>query len=272
MYKNDVVSYLQSVFMILMWMSPDEWPLYLFYEASSYVCELTMYMVWYQEEQCLKHINRLATLFVCLRNQMLLGLLHWKYCSDFFISLCLFWISLSFTLFTRISSSFYSFCGRLLYLKLLKIGRFKMLFFSHLKPGSTYVYSSFQLITRSCSFFTTFSPDNAAVAAKLLQLCPTLCNPIDGSPPGSPVPGILQARTLEWVAISFSNAGKWKVKGKPLSRVRLLVTPWTAAYQAPLSMGFSRQECWSGVPLPSPVQTMEWHHYFLSVLYCLFLS
>ena len=77
-------------------------------------------------------------------------------------------------------------------------------------------------------------------AAKLLQLCPTLCNPTDGSPPGSPVPGILQAGTLEWVAISFSNAWKWKVKVKSLSRVRLLATPWTAAYQAPLSMGFSR--------------------------------
>ena len=77
------------------------------------------------------------------------------------------------------------------------------------------------------------------------------CNPIDGSPPGSPVPGILQARTLEWVAISFSNAWKWKVKVKSLSRVGLLATPWTAAYQAPLSMGFSRQEYWSGVPLPS---------------------
>ena len=89
-------------------------------------------------------------------------------------------------------------------------------------------------------------------AAKLLQSCPTLCDPIDNSPPGSPVPGILQARTLEWVAISFSNAWKWKVKVKSLSRVRLLATPWTAAYQAPLSMGFSRQEYWSGVPLPSP--------------------
>ena len=77
-----------------------------------------------------------------------------------------------------------------------------------------------------------------AATAKLLQSCPTLCNPIDGSPPGSPIPGILQARTLEWVAISFSNAGKWKVKGKLLSRVRLLATPWTAAHQAPLSMGF----------------------------------
>ena len=88
-------------------------------------------------------------------------------------------------------------------------------------------------------------------AAKSLQSGPTLCDPIDGSPPGSPIPGILQARTLEWVTISFSNAWKWKVKGKLLSRVRLLVTPWTAAYQAPPSMGFSRQEYWSGVPLPS---------------------
>ena len=90
-----------------------------------------------------------------------------------------------------------------------------------------------------------------AVAAKSLQSCLTLCDPIDGSPPGSPVPGILQARTLEWVAISFSNAWKWKVKVKSLSHVQLLVTPWTAAYQAPPSMGFSRQEYWSGVPLPS---------------------
>ena len=79
-----------------------------------------------------------------------------------------------------------------------------------------------------------------------------LCDPIDGSPPGSPVPGILQARTLEWVAISFSNAWKRKVKVKSLSRVRLFATPWTAAHQAPPSMGFSRQEYWSGVPLPSP--------------------
>ena len=90
-----------------------------------------------------------------------------------------------------------------------------------------------------------------AAAAKSLQSCPTLCDPIDGSPPGSPVPGILQARTLEWVAISFSNAWKWKVKVKSLSRVLLLVTPCTAAHQAPPSMGFSRQEYWSGVPLPS---------------------
>ena len=89
-------------------------------------------------------------------------------------------------------------------------------------------------------------------AAKSLQSCPTLSDPRDGSPPGSPVTGILQAKTLEWVAISFSNAWKWKVKVKSLSCVWLSATPWTAAHQAPLSMGFSRQEYWSGVPLPSP--------------------
>ena len=94
-----------------------------------------------------------------------------------------------------------------------------------------------------------------AAAAKSLQSCLTLCNPIDGSPRGSPFPGILQARTLGWVAISFSNAWKWKVKVKSLSRVRLFTTPWTAAHQAPPSMGFSRQEYCSGVPLPSPCQT-----------------
>ena len=90
----------------------------------------------------------------------------------------------------------------------------------------------------------------AVAAAKSLQSCPTLCDPTDRSPPGSPIPGILQARTLEWVAISFSNAWKRKGKVKSLSRVWLLATPWTAAYQAPPSMGFSRQEYWSGVPLP----------------------
>ena len=92
----------------------------------------------------------------------------------------------------------------------------------------------------------------AAADAKSLQSCPTLCDPIDGSPPGSPVLGILQARTLEWVAISFLNAWEWKVKVKSLSCVRPSATPWTAAFQAPPSMGFSRQEYWSGVPLPSP--------------------
>ena len=91
-----------------------------------------------------------------------------------------------------------------------------------------------------------------AAAAKSLQSCLTLCDPIDGSLPGSPVPGILQARTLEWVAISFSNAWQWKVKVKSLSHVWLFMTPWTAAHQAPPSMGFSRQEYWSGVPSSSP--------------------
>ena len=97
----------------------------------------------------------------------------------------------------------------------------------------------------------------AAAAAKSLQLCLTQCDPIDGSPPGSPGLGILQARTLEWVAISFSNAWKWKVKVKSLSHVRLFATPWTAAYQGPPPMGFSRQEYWSGVPLPSLVLSIE---------------
>ena len=138
------------------------------------------------------------------------------------------------------------------------------------------------------------------LAAKLLQSCPTLCDPIDNSSSGSPIPGILQARTLEWVAISFSSAWKWKVKvsrsvtsdssrshglqptrllcpwgfpgkktgvechcllqcmkvkseSESLSRVWLFTTPWAVAYQAPLPMGFSRQEYWSGVPLPSPM-------------------
>ena len=95
-------------------------------------------------------------------------------------------------------------------------------------------------------------PAAAATAAKSLQSCPTLCDPIVGSPPGSPIPGILQARALEWVAISFSNAWKWKVKEKSLSCVWHLATPWNAAYQAPPSMEFSRQEYWSRVPLPSP--------------------
>ena len=99
-----------------------------------------------------------------------------------------------------------------------------------------------------CTFYSQL---HAAAAAKLLQSCPTLCDSTDGSPPGSPVPGILQARTLEWVAISFSNAWQWKVKVKLLSCVWLLATPWAAAYPAPLSMGFARQEYWSGLPLPS---------------------
>ena len=98
--------------------------------------------------------------------------------------------------------------------------------------------------TRGCKIklavFVTEKVSLSAAAAKSLQSCPTLCHPIDTSPPGSPIPGILQARTLEWVAISFSNAFKWKVKVNSLSHIRLFVTPWTAAYQAPPSMGFSR--------------------------------
>jgi len=103
--------------------------------------------------------------------------------------------------------------------------------------------------------------------AKSLQSCPTLCDPIDGSPPGSPVPGILQERTLEWVAISFSNAWKWKVKVKSLSRVWPSATPWTAAFQALPSMGFSRQEYWSGVPLPSPNKTSTTYLKYLTNLF-----
>ena len=99
---------------------------------------------------------------------------------------------------------------------------------------------------------------SAATAAKSLQSYLTLCDPIDGSPPGSPIPGILQVRTLEWVAISFSNAWKWKVKLKSLSRVQPSATPWTAAFQAPPSMGSSRQGYWSGVPLPSPTKGIQW--------------
>ena len=117
----------------------------------------------------------------------------------------------------------------------------------------------------------------SAAAAKSLQSCLTLCHPIDGSPPGSPVPGILQARILEWVAISFSSAWRWKVKVKSLSPVRLWATPWTAAYRAPLSMGFSRQEYWSGVPSPSPIQNTTTSLYFFRIItflinstYCLY--
>ena len=112
----------------------------------------------------------------------------------------------------------------------------------------------------------------AAAAAKSLQSCPTLCYPIDGSPPGFPVPGIVQARTLEWVAISFSNAWKWKVKVKSLSHVRFLATPWTAAYQAPPSMGFSRQEYWSGVPMPSLSLTHTHTHTHKDYRHCKYLN
>ena len=123
---------------------------------------------------------------------------------------------------------------------------------------------------------------HAVAAAKSLQSCLTPCDPIDGSSPGSPVPGVLQARTLEWVAISSSNAWKWKVKVKDtLSHIWLLSTPWTAAHQAPPSMGFSRQEYWSGVPLPSPCSMLPrltpfstlWHWVcFLMFLFYIYLA
>ena len=141
-----------------------------------------------------------------------------------------------------------------LWLSSLQINE-KFLFFSHpvcaidillwqnklmQRDNERFVVSLFFVFCYCCYYyFRLQSP--AAAAAKSLQSCPTLCDPIDGSPPGSPVPGILQARTLEWDAISFSNAWKWKVKVKSLSRVWLLATPWTAAYQAPPSIGFSRQ-------------------------------
>ena len=135
-------------------------------------------------------------------------------------------------------------------------------------PGNTRIYSWIHLSGGDYPMITvsSFSYQNnlylrelpskvtyffAAAAAKSLQSCLTLCNPMDCSLPGSPVPGILQARTLEWVAISFSNAWKWKVKVKSHSCVLLLATPWTAAYQVPPSMGFSGQPYWSGVPLPT---------------------
>ena len=106
-----------------------------------------------------------------------------------------------------------------------------------------------------------YSVSAAAAAAKSVQSCLTLCDPIDSSPPGSAIPGILQAGVLEWIAISFSNAWKWKVKVKSLSCIRLLATPWTAAYQAPPSMGFSRQEYWNGVPLPSLKKNIDVYIY-----------
>ena len=119
------------------------------------------------------------------------------------------------------------------------------------------------LLTRLEKLKFFFNNSAYAAAAKSLQSCPTLCDPIDGSPPGFPVPGILEARTLEWVAISFSNAWKCKVKVKSLSRVQLLATPWTAAHQAPPPMGFSRQKYWSKVPLSSPNSTYSIYYFYL---------
>ena len=160
---------------------------------------------------------------------------------------------------------------RMDWLDLLAVqGTLKSLLQHHSLKASILRYSAFYIVHLSHPYMTTGKTKAltrqtfvdkvmsllfnmlSAAAAKPLQSCPTCCDPIDGRPPGSPVPGILQARTLGWVAISFSNAGKWKVKVKLLSRVRLFATPWTVAYQAPPSMGFSRQEYWSGVPSPSP--------------------
>ena len=134
-------------------------------------------------------------------------------------------------------------------------------------PGKLKYFQLYLLIFHSKIYSLSLGNSNltaAAAAAKSLQSCLTLCDPIDSSPPGSPIPGILQARTLEWVAISFSNAWKWKVKVKSFSRVQLFSTPWTAAHQALLSMRFSRQEYWSGVPLPSP-SNLTMHPVFLTV-------
>ena len=101
--------------------------------------------------------------------------------------------------------------------------------------------------------------------SEVAQSCLTLSDPMDCSLPVSSLHGILQARTLEWVAISFSNAWKWKVKVKLLSPIWLLVNPWTAAYQAPPSMGFSRQEYWSGLPLPSPHKAWDAADFFFLI-------
>ena len=123
----------------------------------------------------------------------------------------------------------------------------------HLPRGYTsYTWGYTSYIWGYTSYTRGYTSSAAAAAAKSFQSCSTLCNPIDGSPPGSAIPGILQARTLEWVAISFSNAWKGKVKVKSLSPVGLFATPWTAAYQAPPSMGFSRQELeWVAIILPT---------------------
>ena len=134
-------------------------------------------------------------------------------------------------------------------------GELQIVQYSIIQYDSVYVYCTY-VDSIVCTIFICTIVGNSFKslynsAAKSLQSCLTLCDPTDSSPPGSPVPGILQARMLEWVAISLSNAWKWKVKVTSLSSVWLFTTPWTAAYQALPSMGFSRQEYWRGVPLPS---------------------
>ena len=106
----------------------------------------------------------------------------------------------------------------------------------------------------------------AAAAAKSFQSCPTLCNPIDGSPTGSPIPGILQARTLEWVGHFLLQCMKVKSESEVIQSCPTLATPWTAAYQAPPSMGFSRQKYWTGVPLPSLLWALRYYKYFKSIV------
>ena len=153
--------------------------------------------------------------------------------------------------FTRVAISFYKYLFS--YTKYVIFGQQEILqAFSYIPlKYLLHVLRTSVLSSGKSHFSSSSSFPAAAAAAKSLQLYPTLCDPIDGSPPGSTIPGILQVRTLKRVAISFSNAWKWKVKVKPFSHVRLLATPWTAAYQVPPSMGFSRQEDWSGLPLPS---------------------
>ena len=143
---------------------------------------------------------------------------------------------------------------------------FKLIQLTDSEAGKSNIYMTLHLVCFPLNFAvyqTILLCDLAADAAKSLQSCPTLCDPIDGSPPGSPIPEILQARTLEWVAISFSNAWKWKVKVKSLSHVRLLVTPRTAAYQAPPSIRFSRQEYWSGCHCLLLSRFLEYFFFFL---------
>ena len=137
-------------------------------------------------------------------------------------------------------------------------GTLKSLFQHHSLKASVLRFSAFFIVQLSHLYMTMGK--TMLYYAKSLQSCLTLCDPIDSSPRGSPIPGILQARTLEWVAIFFSSAWKWKVKVKSLSLVRLLATPWTVAHQAPPSMGFSTQEYWSGVPLPSPGKNHSFDH------------
>ena len=162
------------------------------------------------------------------------------------------------------------------HLEYISVGEwFHKLWYMLIKKHIVVKMSDFEfLITGQYQLLSEINRPEGA-AAKSLQSCPTLFDPRDGSPPGSAVPCILQARTLEWVAISFSSAWKWKVKVKSPSHAWLLATPWTVAYQAPPSMGFSRQEYWSGLPLPSLRPEGEWSQlYFVRIIiiwfkYCL---